>query len=421
MWSSTGPRGPRPRPGAALRHGGATRYVGPGPRPRGQATPAALAGLVLIGLVTALLALPWGQGPEPRGTAPEPTPRVEASRPDAPAPCAGRITVSDTLVPSCGAWLGVGAVPLHGETYDMAMEEFEDTIGRPVDIAHYYARGQRSVFPLDTMLARAREGNRERILFLNWKPDGLTWRQVADGAADDYLRRVARHIARRHPDPMFLSLNAEMEDEVVPEAGSGRTAEDFADFFRHVVTLLRDNGADNIVTVLNYMGTPRWGAQGWFDDLYPGDKVVDWVAWDPYAFGKAHPWRTDYAGLLNRRDPGEAPDAPGALSWPGFYTWARVNHPDKPLMLAEWGVDDVADDPAYKPRFFRTLAQEIDHYPAVKAFVYWNADSAPVAGTTRVDSSPASLAAFRRLVSMPQLTRPGETYLGRPARLADRG
>ncbi|MDP9394467.1 MAG: hypothetical protein M3Q27_09570, partial [Actinomycetota bacterium] len=47
---------------------------------------------------------------------------------------------------------------------------------------------------------------------------------------------ITRHnIKATHPRPFFLSLNAEMEDEVDTTAGSGQTAADFRDFYRHVV------------------------------------------------------------------------------------------------------------------------------------------------------------------------------------------
>jgi hypothetical protein len=323
------------------------------------------------------------------------------------SPTTGACTVSRKLVPSCGVWFGASAYPLAGESFDRAIMDFERTVRRPLDIAHYYQRGQSVLFPTSGEMSRANEPGRHRLLYLNWKPTGLTWRQIADGAADGFLSRLGAHIRATHPEPFFLSLNAEMEDEVTATAGSGRTAADFRSFFRHTVQTLRAAGADNVVFVVNYTSTPHWADKPWFDTLYPGDDVVDWIAEDPYAVGRADDpvWRTDFPGLVNRRQ------NPTGSDYPGFYSWAQRDHPSKPIMLGEWGVDDPADDPTYKPRFFANAGEQLSQFPKLKALVYWNAADFPVVGDTRVDSSSQTLAAVRDFVSLSTLTRPGGYYL----------
>ncbi len=313
--------------------------------------------------------------------------------------------VSRKLVPSCGAWFGVSAVPLGNETYEDAFDDFERQAQRPMDIVHYYATGQRTMFPTREMRARANEPGRNRLLFVNWRPIGLTWRQVANGAADDYLRDLATHIRTTFPEPFFLSINAEMEDEVRTDPDSGKTASDFRAFFRHVVSMLRANGADNVVTSVVYVGAPHWGDKPWFETLYPGDDVVDWIGEDPYAFGKPPIWLSDYAGMVNRNQ------NPAWSTWPGFYSWARNEHPGKPVMLAEWGVDESSQYPGFKANFFREAPSQLDDFPAIKALVYWNAPDAGVVGTTRIDSSAGSLAAFREFAASPYLTRAGAAHL----------
>lgn len=315
-------------------------------------------------------------------------------------------TVTARLVPTCGRWFGVAAAPQAGESYDQAMINFEDRIDRTVDIAHYFVTAQDKMFPTPGMLARANEPGRERLLFVNWRPT-ITWRAVASGAADTFLRDLAAHIEAVHPTPFFLSLHAEMESEVDPAPASGMTAVDFRNFFRHTVEVLRANGARSVVTVMNYMGAPHWPAEPWFESLYPGDDVVDWVAEDPYAFGKPPVWLTDFAGLVDRPDP--------AGDWPGFYTWATATFPGKPIMLAEWGVDEKVGMPAYKPAFFASTLEQLEQFPAIRALVYWDHPGGLPAGETRVNSAPETLQAFSAMASSPELTRPGEHYLGRPS------
>jgi hypothetical protein len=333
---------------------------------------------------------------------PNPSPSPSTSQPTVSG---GPCSVSAKLVPSCGVWWGLAAYPMGSESFDQAIVDVEQLLERPADIAHYYHRGQAVMFPTSGEMRRVDETGRNRILFLNWRPEGLTWRAVADGAADGFLDRLAHHIRTTHPEPFFLSLNAEFEDEIDQTAGSGHTAADFRAFFRHTVQVLRANGADNVVTVVGYTGTPHWGDKPWWNDVYPGDDVVDWIAEDPYACCSGSVYRSDFAGMVDRVQ------NPAGSSYRGFYTWATTAHPSKPVMLGEWGVDDVADDPGYKPEFFRTAASQLRKFPKLKALVYWNAASFDIVGNTRVDSSAASLAAIRRFVSLDMLSDPGRYYL----------
>lgn len=318
-------------------------------------------------------------------------------------------TVSEILVPSCGLWFGAAANPLNGESWDQALLNFEKTSDRKMDIAHYYKRGQSAMFPNATELKRQDQPGANRILFYNWKPSGMTWKQVADGQADAYLVKLAKHMKQNASKKFYLSLNAEMEDEVRQTAGSGQTAKDYANFFRHVVQVLRANGADNMVTVMNYTGIQKWGEMTWFEDLYPGNDVVDWIAQDPYAFGKPPVWLTDMKGMVNRTD--------NAKTWPGFYNWAATKYPSKPQMLAEWGVDEDSAYPNYKAGFWNTASEQLEDLPKLKALVYWDSMGVTPSGeklhvgVTQVDSKTTSLNAYRNFLDEEFINLARESYL----------
>ena len=348
---------------------------------------------------------------------PSPTPTAVPSTPpvvtptSSPSPTvvvpppAGPCPVTAKLVPTCGAWFGVAPTQNGGESYEAAITRFESAVGRPVDVSHYYARGQDNLFPSAAAVRASTAGGAERILFYNWRPLGVTWRQIADGATDDFLRDLAAHIKATHNKPFFLSLNAEPEEEVVATAGSQRTAKDYADFFRHVITTLRANGATNVVSVMNYIGAPHWGDVPWFEQLYPGDDVVDWIAEDPYVFGSPPVWLSDFATMVDRRQ-----NPPGS-TYPGFYSWAQREHPSKPIMLGEWGVDDVDGNPSFKPNFFDTAASQMAQFPNLKALIYWDHPGGMMVGDTTVSSSTASQAAARRFANQSILKQAGDVNL----------
>jgi hypothetical protein len=295
-------------------------------------------------------------------------------------------TVSVQLVPSCGAWTGVAPGSFTGRPIPKALAAFEDATGTPVDIVHIYTRSG-ELFPGRSAIAMTRQNGVRRLLFVNYKPEGgHTWADVAAGAMDHELDRVAAHLRSSYKDPFFFTVHHEPEDEVRPEPGSGYTATDYAAMFRHVVERLRQHGVTNAITVFDVTGFSGHGVKPWFGDLYPGDDVVDWVAGDLYACLKDDRPCGDFAGMMTGTyDPG----------WPGFYEWATTVHAGKPVMLGEWGVHET-DDAHAKAAFVRGVAKQLPDFPAVKALVYFDAPERDGRGTD-VGTSAAARSAFRAL------------------------
>jgi hypothetical protein len=294
-----------------------------------------------------------------------------------------RCTVSPILVPSCGAWLGASTPSADGRfDYEVGLREYEVVAKRAPDIQHFYKRGA-SPFPTPAEVALSeRPGQTRSLLFYNWKPSTtLTWRQVADGGADVDIATVATSIAA-YPHPLFLAVYHEPENDE-GAAGTGMTAADFVDMYRHVVSRLRDLGATNAVFVMNYTGTARWAPA--VDRFYPGDDVVDWIGYDPYALAE----HTTFEQMLN------APQG----DWPGFYEWATATAPGKPIMLAEFGFDAKAGDDvvASLSGAAEVLASD---FPMLKALVYWN-DSSNAGLHARLDQSDELERAFASFAADP--------------------
>jgi beta-mannanase len=306
-------------------------------------------------------------------------------------------TVSSRLVPSCGVLWGVAPGALTSTPRDEALATYESKIGRSVDVFHAYHDNDQ-LFPTAMERSLAQDPAHPRRLLLNWKPSTTdTWAQVAAGSVDARIDRLATYIKGSYTEPFFLTIYHEPEDNVVQTAGSGMTAQDYRAMYRHVALRLRADGVTNAVTVMNYMGYYGYAAQSWWGDLYPGDDVVDWIAWDPYAHSQDFgTMGDDFAALLNKR---------GGTTFPGFYNWATATHPGKPLMLAEWGVFERTTDLASKPQFFDTIPGQLGSFPWVKAMVYFDSPNAP-RGDTRIDSTQESLTSFRSLTqTLPTMQR----------------
>jgi hypothetical protein len=328
--------------------------------------------------------------PTPKPTA---TPTQTSTTPPVPPGQPG-CSVSALLVPSCGAWLGT-APGAHdrSRTRREHLAVFEGNAGRKMDVMHtYHTDGQ--LFPTSDELAMAREPGRNRLLFINWKPSASkSWAAVAAGdpTVDAQIDRLSAHIKKTFPERFFLSIFHEPENDVRPTAGSGWTAADYRAMYRHVALRLKKNGTDNAILTMVYMGFAKWGAQPWFEDLYPGDDVVDWLGYDPYASVDSS--SSDFATMVNK--------TLGAYAgWPGFYSWAQRRVPGKPMVLAEWGVAESAANPAGKADFFRGVAADAKSYPRIKAMLYFDSAVAHN-GDTRIASSSRSLAGFKDMAADP--------------------
>lgn len=300
-------------------------------------------------------------------------------------------TATARLIPSCGAWWGLAPEIFTGAPVEQALRGAETRMGAAADVVHVYHRGG-ELFPTRAEIGLARDPARPRLLMVNWKPAlDHTWAEVARGEIDRRIDRLAAHLRSAFPERFFLTLHHEPENDVDESPGSGMRAADYAAMYRHVVLRLRERGVRNAVFVMTYMGAPNWAAQPWFEQLYPGDDVVDWVAMDPYADDRVK----DFDRLVNKTREEEE-----FAQWPGFYRWMQLRFPGKPVMVAEWGVFGRPRDPSFKRRFFESVGREIKRYPQIKALLYFDSPQAP-RGDTTFDSDPAAGRAFARLARDP--------------------
>ena len=272
-------------------------------------------------------------------------------------------TVSNLLVSSCGDWLGIAPQTYSGDSGPEALAYDENFTGASYNLVHeYHANG--TLFPTASDISMAQQTGHNRVLLENWKPDtSETWAQVAAGGDDARIDAEAAYLKSNFDLPFFLTVWHEPENDVNPAAGSGKTASDYQAMYRHVILRLRADGADKFVSVMNYMGFGKWNTM--LAALYPGDDVVDWIAYDPYQTSASAWTGHDFADMVNRSYEGD----------PGFYTWATTEHPSKPLMLAEWGGLYDPSNSTGQAAFFNSVVSEIGQFPALKALVYFDIDT----------------------------------------------
>lgn len=341
-----------------------------------------------------------GLGPSPSLWDPFGTPTPVPSGSAGPSATPGgksRCRAGRKLVPTCGVLWGAAPGAFTEARGARALEKFERQTGRTQTIYHAYHRGMQGLFPTAEEVRIAGDPARPRLLFLNWKPWDRSWAKIAKGdrRTDRYLDELAAHIRETYTAPFFFTVHHEPEEEVDQRRGSGYTAKDYRAMYRYVIQRLRAKGVTNLVTVVVHMAYVPYTSQPWFEDMYPGDDVVDWVAWDTYAYSEEGEYgHGDFAELMNRRS-SEAPD------WPGFYNWAVERHPRKPLMVAEWGVWASRRNPAHQADFYRSVGKQIDEFPRIKALVHFDTPHDQRGRDSRPERTSAGLSAYRDLGRMP--------------------
>ena len=344
------------------------------------------------GLEQLALTAPSGQGAQLRfGSSEHADP---AKRPALTVTYTAPPPVSDKLVPREGAWWGSYPGQAAGN-----VEAREALYGRQVDVLHRY-HDWNDAWPTAEEQAYAAQG---RFLFEGWENrvfggGTVCWADVAGGAQDAAIDAQAQRLAA-FGERLFVNFMHEPEDNVGtcqpgavndPLADMG-SAEDFKAAFRHVVERVRPV-APNVVWVLVLMGHDPAGSWA----LYPGDDVVDWMAWNTYNWANCAGRTNDTWRSFQQTQQ-------------GMYALLDAVGNAKPRMIGEYGSHD---DPAMgsKEQWFRDVPAVLRlAMPKVKAVVYFDRVGAPVPGDPCnwiVDSSPQAQAGFAAAGADPYVNQP---------------
>jgi beta-mannanase len=160
-------------------------------------------------------------------------------------------------------------------------------------------------------------------------------------------------------------------------SGELGTPSEYAEAYRHVVSVFRSAGATNIRWIFN-LKSPTFAEDA--DLYYPGDDVIDWLGTSAYNFGIGNPggrWFS-FAALIE-----------------DFISWATPH--GKPLIVTEWNSREDPDDPDAKAKWIEEAAAKVEATPQIRAMsAFWS-----VVDGMGFDSSASSLEAFRAFAKRP--------------------
>jgi hypothetical protein len=252
-----------------------------------------------------------------------------------------------------------------------AVEGLEQAIGRTLDIDHNFYTWDEP-FPTEIERWDLQAG---RIPMISWNGKNVTTREIGAGGYDDMIRQRARQ-TKALGKPVLIRWFWEMDGNKKAEfAGK---PEQYIAAWQHIVTLFREQGADNV----KWVWCPNASAfnDGEAQQFYPGADFVDWTCADGYNWA-----------------PGRAGDDYRSFKdiFGGFYLWAAQQN--KPIMVGEFGVQER--NPGDKAGWITAAREAVkSDFPLMRAVVYFNANKDY---DWRLATSDSALDAFRQMARDP--------------------
>jgi mannan endo-1,4-beta-mannosidase len=194
--------------------------------------------------------------------------RLAVSSPSPPRPAHA------SLPPSLASYLGVfepGAPPSYAP-----VANFAAAAAREPNLVGYYGGWAQ---PFDTSFAELlhRHGV---IPFVQIDPTDASIAAIAKGTYDDYLRSYADSV-RGFNSAVVIGFGHEMNADWYPWGYMHVAPSTFVAAWRHIVTLFRGQGADNVTWVWTIQADERLHT-GPIASWWPGAQYVDWVGIDGY-------------------------------------------------------------------------------------------------------------------------------------------
>ena len=303
-----------------------------------------------------------------------------------------------------GAFVGASP-PTQG-----SVTAFETLIGRHLGSVMWYQGWDATAqpaFPTTALEAvRTHDGfDTHIVLHLTLEP-WVGLEEIINGTYDSYLSTYAADV-KAWGDPVRLRFAHEMiQDDVLPAGCPGEGCsewypwqdqpEDYISAFRHVHDLFSAAGATNVAFIwcpnnypFNVNVVKRY---------YPGPEYVDWLCMDGYNW-------TDQDGQQGWPDWQWFDDTFYSL----YYTFVdnTAIFGEKPIMIGEFASCEASaheeeagkTKPAWITNVFARMQDPA--YSELRAFYWFQIDKEC---DWRVDSTPASLAAFRSAIADPYFT-----------------
>ncbi len=277
------------------------------------------------------------------------------------------------------------------------LPSFETEVGRRTDMFLYYESiGE----DLDTseLTPIAQQG---RIIQLAWEPwdpgapdavnqPAYSLKNITTGNFDSDIHRWAQEM-RNFGYQIIIRPMCEMNGDWTSWSGTvnGNSPADYIPAWRHIHDIFVQEGATNV----KFDWSPNRdgdeaSAQATFNTYYPGDAYVDYVGIDGYNWGT----------LYNTPDWISQWQSFGQVFGPSYNVFTTMT--SKPLMVSETASTEVGGN---KAQWITDMFSELPSFPRIASVTWFNINKET---DWRVESSAASLAAFKAAVALPDTAPP---------------
>jgi Glycosyl hydrolase family 26 len=247
------------------------------------------------------------------------------------------------------------------------------------------------------------DGGRRKAL-LAWEPNGIRFSDVANGAQDAYLQKVADSMRAFpydvyvRPWPEMNALWSSWQPTAAGEKPDGGTPPQFVAAWRHTVDFIRSRGA----THLKFVFAPdasNFTSNTPIASIWPGADYVDVLGIDGYN------WGNSATGAIDTGD-----------RWASFsdifgtmYAILAGLHPTAPVWITEFGSKEPAKeddwlfpkesspiDPTHDKGAWLNDTFTSTNFPRIQALAYFHKQKER---DWRLDSSASSLNSMRRMLA----------------------
>jgi hypothetical protein len=208
------------------------------------------------------------------------------------------------------------------------------------------------------------------VPFVEMQPFGRRiMAKIIAGRFDIYLREYAMEV-HRYGGRVLIGFAHEMNGNWYPWGATHTSPKVFRQAWRHVVTIFRQAGDDNVtwLWIVNGLAPGEAPIQEW----WPGSKYVDWVGVDAYYDQPAQAFSTVFDPTFD----------------------AIRQFTNKPVLIAETGIGPAAGQAAKLPGLFAGVERTNN----LRGFVYYDQyqNNGIYHQDWQIDNNPLALAAFSK-------------------------
>lgn len=257
------------------------------------------------------------------------------------------------------------------------LDSYSSMVGRKPDIVMMFRNLNGPLLYSPEITNLSARGETPLVTLEPYAGSGMAaFNDIASGKYDSYFRKEADALRGLNMTVMLRfahEMNLPSNDWGPGKAGN--TEANYVEAWRHIVSIFRQEGANNVKWV--WAPNVDYGGRA-FTGYFPGDEWVDYVGLDAYNLGASE---------------GESWETFERLFSSSYATITKLS--TKPVIITETSSSEIGGSKAewIENTFFKTIPQKM---PRVQAVVWFDQSKER---DWRVDSSQTSLDAYRKVVA----------------------